>query len=157
MWFAAESNAAGYAFLALGILLLALAGSAHRWEHLAVKLLGVDLEAQLGRKKHGEEFVEAAKKAPDSVLEAVLPLLRDDVASDVVEVGPTFAGRRLIDPELAWMRKDLNVTVFAIERPGDQAWMGGGRVSTTPLPEGTKLALLGERPDVNTAVERLRQ
>src|SRR5205807_430987 len=98
----------------LGIVFLALAGIADRWQRLAVKLLGVDLEAELAKKEHGDEFVEAAKKAPDSVLEAVLPLLRDDVASDVAEVGPTFAGKRLIDPELAWVRQDLNVTVFAI-------------------------------------------
>lgn len=153
--YAAAGNSAEYGFLVVGIFLLAIAGMADRIERLAFKLFGVDLEAQLSKKEHGDEFIEAAKSAPDSALEAVLPLLRDDVASDVLEVGPAHAGKRLVDPELAWLRQELNVTVFAIQRPGDERWSGGGRVSTTALPEGTKLAVLGERPDVTAAGNRL--
>lgn len=109
----------------------------------------------MSKKDHGDEFVEAAKSAPESAFEAVLPLLRDDVASDVIELGPTYAGARLVDPELSWLRPELNVTVIAIQRPGDVAWSGGGRISTTPLTAGTRLAVFGERPDIAAAAERL--
>jgi hypothetical protein len=156
IWFALDGKPAAYGFLVLGIFLVAIAGVADRLERLALKLFAVDLEAQLSKKEHGDEFIQAAKAAPDSALEAVLPLLRDDVASEVVEVGPAYAGKRLVDPELAWLRQELNVTVFAIQRPGDERWSGGGRVSTTPLPQGTKLALVGERSDVEVAADRLR-
>ena len=149
-------DGSGVAFLLVGVFLLAVAGVADRWQGLKLKVLGTDLEATLREKPHGGEFAEAAKGAPDNALEAVIPLLREDVASDVLEVGGSFAGKRLVDPELAWLRQELNVTVFAVNRPGDgERWTGGGRISDLPLPAGTRLAVLGEQADIAAAVTRL--
>jgi hypothetical protein len=145
-------------FLLLGVFVWSLAGTADRWQGLVLKLFGNSLEAKLSDKPHGDEFAEAAKGAPDSALEAVIPLLREDVASDVLEIGAAFAGKRLIDPELAWLRQELHVTVFAINRPGDgEKWTGGGRISDMPLPAGTKLAVLGEPADVAAAASRMAE
>jgi hypothetical protein len=147
----------GALFWIIGIFLLAISGSAHRLKRLVFRLRGAVLEAELAEKEHGDEFAEAAKKAPDSVLEAVIPLLREDAASDVIELGAAFSGKRLVDPELMWIRQELNVTVFAVNRPGDgEQWSGGGRISDMQLPEGTKLAVVGERADIRAAEERLR-
>jgi hypothetical protein len=152
------SRGAGFSLIALGIVVWVLAGTADRWERFAVDLLGLGLEANLARKEHGNEFKEAAKDAPDGVLESVIPLLRQDVASDVLEVGQAFHEKRLVDPELTWLRQDLNVTVFAIQRPGDgEAWVGGGQISAMSLPMGTRLAVLGDRPDIDLARNRLAQ
>ena len=118
--------------------------------------LGTSLEATLSKKAHGDAFVEAVKDAPDRALEAVTPLLREDVASDVFEVGKSSDGKRLLDPELSWIRRELNVTVIAINRPGDgEKWTGGGRISDMPLPAGTRLAVLGEQADVAAAARRI--
>jgi hypothetical protein len=153
---ATGDSAAGAALLLVGVFLWALAGTTDRWEGLAFKLLGNSLEAKLSKKPHGDEFADAAKDAPDSALEAVIPLLREDVASDVIEVGQALDGKRLIDPELSWLRQELKVTVFAINRPGDgEKWTGGGRISDMPLPAGTKLAVLGEQSDVASAGQRI--
>lgn len=150
------SPVGGAALVVVGVFLWAIAGSTIR--RLVLNVLGAKLEADLANKEHGDEFADAAKDAPDSVLEAVIPLLREDVASDVIEVGPSLNGKRLIDPELAWLRQELNVTVFAVNRPGDgETWTGGGRISQLPLPTGTKLAVLGEQPDIVAAEERLRR
>ena len=151
-------GAGGLALVALGVFLWAIAGVADRLKKLVLTLFGAKLEAELSGKEHGGEFVDAAKEAPDSVLEAVIPLLREDVASDVIEVGPSFDGKRLTDPELSWLRQDLKVTVFAVNRPGDgERWTGGGRVSELPLPTGSRLAVLGERADIVAAEPRLAQ
>jgi hypothetical protein len=147
---------AGGVLIVLGVLLFALAGMADRWKGLAVHALGVSLDAKLAEKAHGDEFKDAAEDAPDSVLEAVIPLLRQDVGSDVLTVGETFDAKRLIDPELTWLRQELNVTVFALQRPGDgDQWIGGGQISTMALPQGTRLAVLGERADIEMARDRL--
>ena len=127
-----------------------------RLRKLVLTLFGAKLEAELADKEHGDEFAEAAKDAPDSVLEAVIPLLREDVASDVIEVGPTYNGKRLIDPELSWLRQELNIHVFAVNRPGDgEKWSGGGRISELPLPTGSRPAVVGEKPDIVAAEPRL--
>jgi hypothetical protein len=158
VWGATAGGTSGVALVLVGVFLWALAGTADRLENLAFKLLGVGLEATLSKKEHGEEFAEAAKKAPDSVLEAVIPLLREEVGSDVAELGNSYDGKRLVDPELEWLRKELNVTVFAVNRPRDgERWIGGGRVSDLPLPAGSKLALVGERADIAAAVQRLSE
>jgi hypothetical protein len=74
----------------------------------------------------------------------------------VLEVGPAFDGKRLVDPELAWPRQELNITIFALQRSGDgDEWCGGGRISTMTLPQGTRLAVLGERSDIDIARDRL--
>ena len=149
-------NAGGLTLAIIGAFFWFLAGAGNRLQYLVLKAFGAHLEARLAEKEHGDEFAEAAREAPDSVLEALIPLLREDVASDVLELPSAYAGKRLVDPELAWLRPELNVTVFAINRPGDgDAWTGGGRVSTLPLPAGTKLAVLGEAPDIAAAITRL--
>lgn len=149
-------TAAGLVFV--GVLLVALAGTASRWESLGVKWPGGSLDAKLAREEHGEEFKEAAKSAPDSALAAVIPLLRQDVASDVLDVPEQYAGKRLIDTDLAWLRQDLNVTVFAVRRPGGgERWAGGGVISTLPLTAGSELAVLGERADIDAARRRLAE
>ena len=154
----AAGRSGGVALALVGIFFWAIAGTANRWQHLALRLFGAQLEAKLAEKEHGERFAEAAEDAPDSVLEAVIPLLREDAASHVLELGEAFDGKRLLDPALSWLRKDVNVTVFAVSRPGDgEKWTGGGRVSTLPLPRGTRLAVIGEAPDIAAAEARLSQ
>jgi hypothetical protein len=154
--FLTVETAAAVGLVVLGVLLLAISGTANRWEHLVVRVLGVSLDASLAMKEHGPEFAEAARNAPDSALEAVIPLLRQDVASDVLEVAGVHADKRLIDPELSWLRQELNVTVFAVHRPGDNdRWSAGGAISTLSLPEGTRLAVLGDRADIENARQRL--
>jgi len=154
----AISSTGGFALVALGILFWSLAGVAYRFEALAVRVLGVSLDARLMRMEHGEEFKKAAEDAPDGVLAAVIPLLRGDVASDILEIPPALSEKKLTDPELTWLRKDVNVTAFAIQRPGDgDEWIGGGRISEISLPAGTRLAVLGERDDIEVARSRLSQ
>ena len=97
----------------------------------------------------GHQLLEAAEEAPDSALAAVIPLLREDAASAVVAVPEEYDGRRLVDPELQFVRQQLNVTVFALKRPSDEKWCGGGRLSTTILTAGTELAVLGS-PEILT-------
>jgi hypothetical protein len=154
----ALGGAAGVTLIALGIVIFALAGAAHRWTSLGVRAPGMSLDAKLAEKEHGKEFKEAAEDAPDNVLEAAIPLLREDAASDVLELGQSFDKKQLIDPDLAWLRQELNLTVFAVQRPTDgDRWIGGGQVSTLALPKGTRLAVVGDRADIERAKERIAQ
>jgi hypothetical protein len=106
------------------------------------------IAGELFDRPRGPEIIATAAKAPDSALAAVMPLLREDVASDIVTVPGSYDGKRLVDPELQFLRQELNVTVFALRRPGDAKWCGGGRVSTTVLTAGTELAVAGEPGDI---------
>ena len=102
----AAGRSGGLALALVGIFFWAIAGTANRWQHLVLRLFGAQLEAKLAEKEHGEKFAEAAEDAPDRVLEAVIPLLREDAASHVLELGEAFDGKRLLDPELSWLRKE---------------------------------------------------
>ena len=146
----------GLALIILGVCGIMVAGVADQWKLFHFKGLGVDVETGFYEKEHGVEFVAAAVKAPDTTLAAVIPLLRQDAASSVLELPAHLGGRRLRDPELSWVRQELNVTVFAIQRPADgQAWCGGGRISEMVLPATTKLAVVGDKSDIGVVRERL--
>ena len=89
------------------------------------------------------------------ILEGLLPFLSGEVASEVVVVPPAFrwAGSRLMDPPLHFVRQELQLSVVALRRPGQRQWEAGGVVSTTPLEPGMELHVCGPAP----AIEELRQ
>ncbi len=153
----ATGDSAAYVLITLGIALVALfAPTAGQWEKLGFSFLGLNWWLTLKEKEHGVEFVKASVGASDEVLEAVLPLLRKEATSGVIVLGEGFAGERLDRPALFWLRKELNVSVFAVNRPRDaEGWRGGGQISSLILPAGTKLAVLGGGPEIETARARL--
>jgi hypothetical protein len=121
------------------------------------KLSATGMELDLSDKPHGEEFVEAAAQASDRALEAMIPLLAEDVdvATAVVVLPARFEGTTLTDERLQWVRQELNVAIFGAKRPGDACWRGGGRISTLRLTAGTELAAAGDRADIEELVRRL--
>jgi hypothetical protein len=151
VWLVLESALLGSFVVLMGIGLLLVGAFFDRMESWSFGVHGI--AAKVFDRPHGRELIEAAADAPDSALEAVIPLLREDAASDVLVLPDAFDGKRLIDPELQFIRQELDITVFAVLRPGDEKWAGGGRVSTTLLPRGTKLAVIGE----GASIEILRQ
>lgn len=140
-------------FLFLGVVLLAFAG--YSFDRFSVSGLGFKMEATIREREHGKEFLVAAATAPDMALAAVIPLLRRDVASEVIKLPPAYDGLALTDADLTWIRQKFNATVFAVRRPGDEEWSGGGRISDLRLPEGSEIALLGERADLDQVAQRL--
>lgn len=149
----AGSSKTGVSIVLLGAGLFVLGAFAPRMKRMKVGLTG--FEADLLDKPHGRDFIAAAVDADDHALAAVIPVLRDDIGSGVARVGHAFDGRCLSDPELQWIRKDLNVQAIAIKRPGESKWAGGGRITMMRLPAGSELALVGDQADVDLAVARL--
>ena len=140
-------------FLGLGIILIAFAG--YSFTRFSFSGLGFKLEATMRERQHGKEFLLAAATAPDSALSSVIPLLRQDVASGILVLPAPYDGQPLTGERLSWLRQEFHVTAFAIRRPGSEEWVGGGRVSDTPLPSGTELAVLGEQADIEQVRRRL--
>jgi hypothetical protein len=101
--------------------------------------------------------VVAAARAPRNALDSVVPMLRAEVASAVVELPPAYADERLTGPALGWIRGEFDVMAFAVRRPGDSKWAAGGKVSNLPLPATTELALVGEQADIEIVRSRLDQ
>lgn len=121
------------------------------------KLSATGLEVDLSDRPHGAEFAEAAAGASDRALEAMIPMLEDDVdvATAVVRLPAAYEGTTLTDPRLQWIRQELNISVFAAKRPHDPCWRGGGRISTLRLVAGTELAAAGDGADVQELARRL--
>jgi hypothetical protein len=135
-------------FLVLGIVLFSFAP--YRLLGFKFGIPGVSVETKLA------EVLEAAARAPSSALEAVLPMLRGNVASDVVTLPPAYDGQQLKSDALAWIRQKHDVSAFAVKRPDENEWIGGGRISELALPEGTELALVGDRADLGLVRDRLQ-
>ena len=140
-------------FLGLGIILIAFAGYSFR--KFSFSGLGFKVEATMREREHGKEFLLAAATAPDSALSSVIPLLRRDVASDILVLPAPYDGQPLTSEHLNWLRQEFHVTAFAIRRPGSEEWAGGGRISDMRLPSGTELAVLGEQADIEQVRRRL--
>jgi hypothetical protein len=95
-----------------------------------------------------EQVIKAASAADERTLEGVLPLLTsNNVSITTVSVPSRFDGTRLIDEELSFLRKQLNVTVLGVQPSGQNEWVAGGVVSEHRLQSGDKLLLAGH-PDV---------
>jgi len=120
------------------------------------KLSATGLEVDLSDRPHGADFVQAAARATDSSLLTMIPLLAEDVdvASAVVTLSADYDGKTLTEPDLQWIRQDLNISVFAAKRPKDATWRGGGRISTLRLAAGTELAVAGDRADIQELMRR---
>jgi hypothetical protein len=147
---------AGAELVTLGIVIAALGAIIDRTKK--VKLSATGFEADLSDHPHGQQFVKAAARATDESLEAMIPLLCDDfdVATAVVELPARYDGHLLTEDGLKWLRQELNVQVFAVKRPADPHWRGGGRISTLRLPAGTHLAVAGDEADIKALEERLK-
>jgi hypothetical protein len=141
-------------FLVLGILLISFAG--YSFSKFSFSGLGIKVEATMREREHGKEFLVAAATAPDAAISSVIPLLRRDVASDVVTLSPPYDGQPLTSDRLSWIRQEFNITVFALRRPGDDDWSGGGRISDMRLPSGSELAVLGDQADIDQVRRRLQ-
>jgi hypothetical protein len=153
IWLTVTGGVAGAFLVLVGIGVLLLGAFFDRVESWSFGLQGI--AAKVFDRPHGRELMEAAAHAPESALEAVLPVLREDVASDVFPLPSAFDGKRLTDSELEFIRQELYVTVFAVLRPGDEKWSAGGRVSDTVLSTGTRIAVVGQRADIDLLRRRL--
>jgi hypothetical protein len=140
-------------FLGLGIILIAFAG--YSFTHFSFSGLGFKVEATMREREHGKEFLIAAATAPDSAVSSVIPLLRRDVASDILVLPAAYHGQPLTSEHLSWLRQEFHVTAFALRRPGSEEWSGGGRISDVRLPTGSELAVLGEQADIEQVKSRL--
>jgi hypothetical protein len=146
---------AGAELITLGIVVAALGAVIDRTK--TVKLTATGFEADLSGRENGEAFVRAAAQASDKSLQSMIPLLCDDVdvATSTVELPGHFDGEQLVGEQLCWIRKELNVLVFAVKRPTDRHWRGGGRIAELRLPAGTHLAVAGDRADLKALNARL--
>lgn len=91
--------------------------------------------------------IKAAGSASEDSLAGVLPLLTgEDIAVTRLQVPSRFEGRRLVDDELAFLRKKLNVSVLGVLPPNEERWRAGGAVSELELREGAELLVAGH-PD----------
>jgi hypothetical protein len=94
-----------------------------------------------------QQVIKAVQSANEGSLEGILPLLTsDEVSVARLRVPRRFAGRRLVDPELSFLRQKLNVSVLAIRQPGDEGWRAGGAISELELRDGAELLVAGH-PD----------
>jgi hypothetical protein len=88
--------------------------------------------------------IAAVKGASRESLEGVLPLLESgDVTVERVSLPPSLAGHALTEPELAFIRKDLKLSVIAVQMPGEHRWRAGGEISDEMLPLGSTLLIAG--------------
>ena len=91
-----------------------------------------------------QQVINAAREASEESLEGVLPLLAtEDVSVTRLRVPARFEGKRLIDPDLSFLRQKLNVTVLGILFPEEQHWRAGGVVSELPWREGAEVLVAG--------------
>ncbi len=89
---------------------------------------------------------ESRSPADTETLEGVLPLLTsEEVSVRRVRVPGRFAGRRLVDRELAFLRPGLNISVLAVRQPGDERWQAGGATSELELQKNAQLLVAGPR------------
>jgi len=103
-----------------------------------------------------EKVIVAAAVAPQRSLEGILPLLAgDDIAIERVSIPSTLAGRALTHPDLAFIRHELDLSVLAIQTPGEDRWRAGGQISDQALPEGTSLLVAGSKDSLRRFEERV--
>jgi Trk K+ transport system NAD-binding subunit len=152
-----SSVALGVPVFSVALVISAFAPFADRTKKAKVGATG--FEVDLSDHPHGAGFVQAAAHASDRALEAMIPLLAEDVdvATAVVVVPAAYAGATLTDARLQWIRRELNIAVFAAKRPDDPTWRGGGRISTLRLVAGTELAVAGDRADIQELERRLER
>lgn len=109
-----------------------------RIENLRMGLKGFALSIR-------REVVELVQRAPQETLTGVLPLLEtDEFTVRQLTVPPRFDNKRLIDDDLLFVRRDLRLSVIAIEQPGGR-WRAGGAISDEPLRVGGRLLTAGQR------------
>jgi hypothetical protein len=155
LWLVEDDNPARGVLDIMGVAALILAPIASRLEGpLIFGPRGV--QATLA-KRHGRQVLLAAAEAPDEVLAATLPLLRVDFASRILVLPPQYAGFRLIDPGLAFIRQKFKVTVFAILLPFESKWRAGGAISENTLPSGTQLLVCGKPGAVAQLARQLEE
>jgi hypothetical protein len=155
LWLVEDDNPARGVLDIMGAAALILAPIASRLE--GALILGPrGVQATLA-KRHGRQVLQAAAQAPDDVLAATLPLLRGDFASRVLVLPSQYAGNRLIDPDLAFIRKERKVTAFAILLPNESNWRAGGEISEIPLPGGTQLLVCGKPEAVAQLARQLEE
>ncbi|MEJ7791981.1 MAG: hypothetical protein WKF65_08430 [Gaiellaceae bacterium] len=149
------STTLGVPIIALSLLISAFSAFVDRTRK--AKLSATGLEVDLSDRPHGAEFAQAAAGASDRALEAMIPMLEEDVdvATAVVVLPAAYEGITLTDPRLQWIRQELNISVFAAKRLHDPCWRGGGRISTLRLGAGTELAAAGDRADIQELARRL--
>lgn len=149
-----RATTAGAELITLGVVIAALGAVIDRTKK--VKLTASGFEADLSDRPHGAQFARAAAQASDDALESMIPLLCDDfdVATMTVELPAAYDGETLIGPKLQWLRREMNVLVFAVKRPTDPHWRGGGRISEMRLPVGTSLAVAGDEAALNAMKPR---
>lgn len=93
------------------------------------------------------QVINAAETASEDSLEGVLPLLAsDDFRIAKIRLPDRFSGRRLVDPELAFLRKKLKLSVVGERSPGDNRWLAGGSISERELTPEIELLVAGH-PD----------
>jgi hypothetical protein len=146
---------AGAELITLGILIAALGAVIDRTSKVKVSAAG--LEVDLTDRPNGSQFVRAVAQASDGSLASMIPLLCDDfdVATTTIELPKTYDGHTLRDDGLAWLRQELNISVFAVRRPTDPHWRGGGRITEMRLVTGTHLAVAGDPGDLEVMKRRL--
>ncbi len=154
---ASSSVAIGAGVFTLALVIAAFGAVADRAKK--AKLTAAGLEVDLSDRPHGLTFVQAAASATDSSLETMIPLLAEDVdvSTAVVTLSAKYDGKNLTEPDLQWIRQELNVSVFAAKRPNDSTWRGGGRISTLRLGTGTELAVAGDGPDIQELIRRFEK
>ena len=104
---AAAGRSGGLALALVGIFFWAIAGTANRWQHLVLRLFGAQLEAKLGTEGARGEIRRGRRGCSGTVCWRLSSrYLREDAASHVLELGEAFDGKRLLDPELSWLRKE---------------------------------------------------
>jgi hypothetical protein len=91
-----------------------------------------------------QQVIKAVESANEESLEGVLPLLTSGEVSVVrLRLPGRFAERRLIDPELSFLRQRLHVSVLGVLQPGEEGWRAGGAISDLQLHEGAELLVAG--------------
>lgn len=96
------------------------------------------------------EVIRAICKAPHHSLAGILPFLSGHVFSGVLIVPVEYEGRRLKDPELQFIRQELQISVVALRHNGAEEWLAGGAVSETRLELRTELLVCGPENAITT-------
>jgi hypothetical protein len=100
------------------------------------------------------EAIRAICKVPHYNLAGILPFLSGHVFSAVIVVPVRYEGRRLKDPELQFIRQELQISVVALRHSGAAEWLAGGAVSETPLAFRTELLICGPENAIVVFQER---
>jgi hypothetical protein len=94
-----------------------------------------------------EQVMKATRAADERTLAGILPLLTsEDVSITTLALPGRFEGLSLIDEGLAFLRKQLNVSVIGVLPNGQERWVAGGAVSELQLHEADQILVAGH-PD----------